>query len=178
MSCRYYSDGRKKRFILRLTSLSGHACAVVLVLLMLMPTVSAGEIIANASYSMAVSEENANLDAMAKAPTAAFSGTTKSGPEPLMVTFTDKTRGSITSRLWEYKLHSGSSWTTSTLHEASTFSFTSAGIYDIRLTANGAGGSDTKTEPNYITVNEAASGHWFTGTPSLSGPKPLTVSFT
>ena len=78
------------------------------------------------------------------------------GPEPLTVTFTDKTKGSITSRLWEYKLHSGSSWTTFTLDEASTFSFTSAGIYDIRLTVIGAGGSDTKTEPNYITVNEAA----------------------
>ena len=76
MSCRYYSDGRKKRFILRVTSLSVTACAVVLVLLMLMPTVSAGEIIANPSYNgMAVPEENANLDAMAKAPTAAFSGT-------------------------------------------------------------------------------------------------------
>ena len=76
MSCRYYSDGRKKRYILRLTSLSVTACAVVLVLLMLVPTVSAGEIMVNASNNgMAVSEENANWDAMAKAPTAAFSGT-------------------------------------------------------------------------------------------------------
>ena len=102
----------------------------------------------------------------------------ESGPEPLTVTFTDKTKGNITSRLWEYKLHSGSSWTTFTLDGASTFSFTNAGIYDIRLTATGAGGSDTKTEPNYITVNEAAPVAAFSGTPSLSGPKPLTVSFT
>jgi len=176
MSIRYYADGGEKRFILRFISLFLTAGAGVLVLFMLMPAVSA---VVNAGYNgLAASEENANWSAMAKAPTAAFSGAPRSGPEPLSVTFTDKTKGSITSRLWEYKLHAGSTWTVFTLDEASAFSFTTAGIYDVRLTVTGADGSDTKTELSYIKVNEAAPVAAFYGTPSLSGPEPLTVSFT
>ena len=159
MSFRFYSNGIRKRLILRFTSLFVTACAVSLVLLMLMPTVSAVEIIVNTSYNgMVASEEDANWSTMAKCPRRVFYGTPTSGPKPLTVTFTDKSKGRITSRLWEYKLHSGSTWTTFDLDQASKFSFAYSGIYDVRLTVTGEGGSNTKTESNYITVNEAAPG--------------------
>jgi len=89
------------------------------------------------------------------APFAAFSGTPRSGPKPLIVTFTDSSLGVITSRLWEYKLNSVSTWTTFTLDGAKSFSFANIGTYDVRLNVTGPGGSNTKTELNYITVTNA-----------------------
>ena len=106
------------------------------------------------------------------APVAGFSGTPTSGPKPLTVTFTDSSSGSITSRLWEYKLNASSTWTTFTLDGASKYSFANTGIYDVRLNVTGPGGSNTKTEWKYITVNDVAPVAGFSGTPT-SGPKPL-----
>ena len=71
------------------------------------------------------------------APVAAFSGTPTSGPKPLTVTFTDSSSGSITSRLWEYKLNASSTWTTFTLDGASKYSFANTGVYDVRLNVTG-----------------------------------------
>lgn len=98
MSNENYAEGGEKRFILRFASLCLTAGAGILVLFMLMPAVCAGEIRVNAGdKSIAVPVENAQWSVMAKAPTAAFTGTPRSGPEPLRVTFTDRTQGTITS---------------------------------------------------------------------------------
>jgi C1A family cysteine protease len=118
------------------------------------------------------------LNSGTTAPVAAFSGTPLSGTAPLKVTFTDSSTGSITSRTWYYKLTSASTWTPFTPDGTNAFTFTGSGLYDIQLTVSGPGGSSTKIQPGYITVNPtpppvAA----FSGIPT-SGTAPLTVQFT
>jgi PKD repeat protein len=154
------------------------ACAGSLVLLLLMQTASGAMIAGNEYFNgMAASTNDINLSIMKKAPVAVFSCTPKSGSRPLTVTFIDSSKGSITSKLWEYKLNSVSTWTTFTLDRTSSFSFVNAGIYDVRLTVTGQGSSDSKTEPRFITVNEATPVAAFSGMPT-SGSQPLNVQFT
>ena len=91
--------------------------------------------------------------------------------------FTDQSTNGPTSWKWEYKLGSGS-WTQFSTAQSPSYSFTATGTYSIRLTATNAGGSNTLTKSNYITVSAppkpvAA----FTATPT-SGMPPLAVQFT
>ena len=110
-------------------------------------------------------------------PVAVFSGTPTSGTAPLKVTFTDSSTGSITSRIWYYKLTSASTWTPFTPDGTNAFPFTSSGLYDIQLTVSGPGGSSTKIQPGYIAVTTPPPVAAFSGTPT-SGTAPLTVYFT
>jgi PKD repeat protein len=57
--------------------------------------------------------------------------------------------------------------------------YSSAGSYTVGLTVTGAGGSDTETKSNYVTVTAptAAPVAGFSGTPT-SGVAPLTVNFS
>ncbi len=117
--------------------------------------------------------------AVTPAPVAAFSGTPVNGNAPLKVVFTDTSSGSITSRAWEYKLSSASTWTTFTLAGDNSYTFTSAGAYDIRLTVTGPGGSDSEVKTSYITVSTPTPtiSAQFTASP-VSGYTPLAVRFT
>ena len=85
-------------------------------------------------------------------PVADFSGTPLSGTNPLSVAFTDLSTNTPTSWLWEK--NDGSGWAnfagTPTAQNPSE-SFT-AGTWSVRLTATNAGGSNTNTKNNYITV--------------------------
>jgi PKD repeat protein len=110
-------------------------------------------------------------------PVAGFSGTPRSGTVPLKVVFTDSSSGTITSRVWAYKLHADTTWTPFTLDGENSFTFPAVGMYDVNLTVIGPGGSNTATEDNYITVTEAAPVAGFSGTPR-SGTVPLKVVFT
>ena len=85
-------------------------------------------------------------------PVASFDAAPTSGSSPLTVTFTDASTGDkISSRIWEYKLNSSdSTWTPITLDGASSFTFTKAGSYDVKLTVTGTGGSDDEVKMNYI----------------------------
>jgi PKD repeat protein len=113
------------------------------------------------------------------APVADFSATPTSGNKPLNVVFTDSSSGSITTRAWEYKLHSGTTYTTFTLDGANSFSFPNAGIYDIQLNVTGPGGSNIKTRESYITVNEPVPAPVADfSADHTSGTSPLTVIFT
>jgi len=87
-------------------------------------------------------------------PVAAFDATPTSGSVPLTVTFTDKSIGDkISSRIWQYKLDaSESTWTPFTLDGTSSFTFTKAGSYDVRLTVTGTGGSDDEVKMDYINL--------------------------
>jgi PKD repeat protein len=178
VSFRYYFDDTRERIILRCTSSVIKVCVISLFILLLLPTANAGNVVTNTGNNgMVTSGEDANVSIMSKGPVAAFSGMPTSGPKPLTVTFTDSSKGSITSEVWEYKLHSGSTWMTLPLDGSASFSFTNAGIYDIQLTVTGKSGSNTKTEPGYISVNETAPLAAFSGSPP-SGSKPLSVTFT
>lgn len=112
------------------------------------------------------------------APTAAFSGTPTSGNSPLSVSFTDSSAGTPTSWLWQYKLHSASTWTnfTNSTQQNPTQSFPS-GTYDVKLTVTNANGSDVEQKDNYITANVVAPVANFSYTPT-TGNAPLDVSFT
>jgi PKD repeat protein len=83
-------------------------------------------------------------------PIAGFTGTPQSGPAPLAVSFTDTSTGDITSRSWQYK-NATADWTqfSTILNPSYTFP---VGTYDIRLNVTGPGGSNTRTENGYITV--------------------------
>jgi PKD repeat protein len=111
-------------------------------------------------------------------PVAAFISDVQSGTAPLLVHFTDQSINTPTSWKWEYRVDAGS-WTefgSGARNPSRTFA---AGIFDIRLTATNAGGSDSELKTDFITVNPAASAPVaaFYGNP-LSGTALLTVSFT
>jgi PKD repeat protein len=113
-------------------------------------------------------------------PIAEFEATPTLGRAPLRVTFTDLSKDNgnngITSRVWEYKLNSDYRWTTFSLDEASSFTFTNDGTYDVRLTLTGTGEPDDETKANYISVSSPPVAA-FEVTPT-SGPTPLIVTFT
>ncbi len=105
-------------------------------------------------------------------PVAAFVGSPTSGTEPLNVSFTDQSSGSITSWSWTFG-DGGSSTSQSPSH-----TYTSDGTYSVTLTVTGPGGSDGETKTNYITVNPCTNPvAGFSGSPT-SGDYNLNVSFT
>ncbi len=116
---------------------------------------------------------NAVTGSGATAPVAGFSGTPTNGAAALLVTFTDASSGSITSRVWSFG-DGGTSVLTSPSH-----SYTNAGSFSVSLTVLGPLGSNTLTLANYITVTNVlvAPVAAFTANP-LSGAAPLLVSFT
>jgi PKD repeat protein len=105
------------------------------------------------------------------APVADFSGNPTSGDAPLTVNFSDLSTNSPTSWDWTFG-DTGSSSAQSPSHE-----YTSASDYTVSLTAANAGGEDTETKTNYISVSQPAPVADFSGSP-LSGDAPLTVNFT
>jgi PKD repeat protein len=80
------------------------------------------------------------------APVANFSATPTSGVAPLVVNFTDTSSGSITSRSWNF----GDGSTSTATNPSHTYSV--AGTYTVSLTVTGSGGSNTKTNSNFINV--------------------------
>ncbi|MFA5415563.1 MAG: PKD domain-containing protein, partial [Methanoregula sp.] len=107
------------------------------------------------------------------APVANFTGTPTTGTVPLTVTFTDTSTNTPTG--WNWSFGDGSLVNATEQHPVHTY--TSAGVYTVSLNATSAGGSDTTTRTNYITVTEPAPVANFTGTPTI-GIMPLTVTFT
>jgi PKD repeat protein len=77
-----------------------------------------------------------------------FAAEPTSGDAPLVVTFTNASRGDYTSCLWEF-----GDQTTSPLHSP-THTYDAAGVYTVTLTISGLGGIDTRTKESYITVSE------------------------
>jgi len=107
------------------------------------------------------------------APVADFSGSPLSGDAPLSVSFTDLSTNSPTAWSWTFG-DGGSSSAQNPSHD-----YTSAGDYTVSLDATNAGGSDTETKTDYISVSSPVTPPVadFFGSP-LSGDAPLTVNFT
>jgi PKD repeat protein len=80
-------------------------------------------------------------------PSVNFSADPLTGIVPLVVSFTDKSTGTITSRLWDFG--NGKTGTSAT-PKAKYFK---PGTYTVSLTVTGPGGSDKETKTDYITVN-------------------------
>ncbi len=107
----------------------------------------------------------------AQKPIADFTASTTFGPYPLNVTFTDQSVNLATS--WSWTFGDGG---TSTAQNPS-YTYNSAGVFTVALTATNALGSSTRTKTNDITVvspNPVAS---FSASP-VTGGAPLAVSFT
>ncbi|HEU4365733.1 MAG TPA: S8 family serine peptidase [Candidatus Krumholzibacteria bacterium] len=86
--------------------------------------------------------------------TANFSGAPTSGTAPLAVTFSDLSTGSPTSWSWNF-CDGGTSTAQNPSH-----TYTTAGTYNVTLTASNACGSDAEVKNAYITVTGA--GGWTT----------------
>jgi len=108
---------------------------------------------------------------MTVTPTALFKSTVTSGYEPLTVQFVDASTNSPNSWVWSF----GDGGTSTLQNPAHTY--TAAGTYAVTLTATNTIGSNTVTQPGYITVNAAVPVTSFTANVT-SGVKPLTVQFT
>jgi PKD repeat protein len=133
----------------------------------------AHEVASNSYASIGTRVEFRRSTATGTAPVANFSANVTYGIAPLTVQFTDTSTGSPTS--WNWSFGDGSLATVQ--HPVHTY--TTTGIYTVSLNATNAGGSNTKTVTNYITVTAVpripvAS---FTATPT-SGTSPLTITFT
>ncbi len=81
---------------------------------------------------------------------AEFSGTPLSGPSPLTVQFTDLSSKNPTSWLWDF----GDGDTSVLQHPAHTY--TTDGVYTVKLTASDSVETNTKTKTNYIKVGISA----------------------
>jgi len=80
-------------------------------------------------------------------PVAAFYALPVSGNPPLTVNFTDQSQGNITG--WSWNFGDGYSST----QQNPSHQYTAVGVYTTSLTTTGPSGSDTETEPNFITVS-------------------------
>ena len=107
-------------------------------------------------------------------PVAAFSADVTSGTAPLAVTFSDQSTGAPTSWSWTFG-DGGTSTVQSPVH-----SYAAAGTYSVTLTASNAGGPNSLTKTNYITVSSAPPPPPVAAFSAnvTSGPAPLAVTFT
>jgi PKD repeat protein len=79
-------------------------------------------------------------------PVAAFIGSNLRGSNPLIVAFTDQSTGSLTT--WNWEFGDGNTATTSN----PVYSYVTKGTFTVSLTVTNAGGSNSTTQSNYITV--------------------------
>jgi PKD repeat protein len=84
-------------------------------------------------------------------PVANFTGSPTSGTEPLAITFTDASTGSITNWFWNFGNGNTTNFTIST-NPSQTYT---AGTYTVILVVSGPGGTSTNTRTSYITVFSA-----------------------
>lgn len=104
------------------------------------------------------------------APVADFNGVPVNGAAPLAVYFTDLSTNIPASWAWDFG-DSGTSTDQNPVH-----TYTTPGVYTVALTVTNAGGSDTETKTDYITVLGIPVAD-FSGTPT-SGTVSLSVDFT
>jgi PKD repeat protein len=93
-------------------------------------------------------EVKADYIEVAVTPVAAFSATADAVPADTLVTFTDESTGVPTEWLWDF-----GDGSTSTLQNPTHEYDTAAGTYTVTLTVSNAGGEDTETKTEYITIS-------------------------
>ena len=115
-----------------------------------------------AGYGNNLYVDNINISgtAVPTAPTASFTSTPSSTScTGQTVQYTSTSTGSPTTYSWTF---AGGTPSTSTIQNP-TVTYSTAGTYNVVLTASNAAGSNTSTQNNYITINQ---------TPSISGTTP------
>jgi len=108
-------------------------------------------------------------------PVANFTGTPTSGSAPLSVWFNGTSTNVPTSRAWNF----GDGSIVNLSVQNLTHVYLIPGNYTVNLTATNAGGSNTSTKVNYITVTGTPVSHPVANfvTDPASGTAPLTVNF-
>lgn len=101
-------------------------------------------------------------------PVADFVASTTSGPMELLVNFSDKSKGTVSSWLWDF-----GDGTPPSTEQNPTHVYSEPGVYSVTLTINVDG--DTLTKSDYIKVTTPVAA--FSATPT-TGDGPLTVIFT
>jgi PKD repeat protein len=107
------------------------------------------------------------------APVANFTILPQSGTAPLSVQFTNTTTGDVTGYIWDFD-NNGQPDSTET---SPSFTYTTAGTYTARLTANGLGGSTFVDKIISVSAPVTPPQASFT-TSASSGNTPLQVVFT
>jgi uncharacterized repeat protein (TIGR01451 family) len=106
------------------------------------------------------------------APVADFSASPRSGVVPLTVAFEDQSACSPTHWAWDF----GDGAISAQQHP--THTYTAIGSYTVTLTVSNTLGSDTLSEPNYISVINSAPALGAVDPSSGSGPTGVTTYFT
>jgi len=105
-------------------------------------------------------------------PVASFSGSNTSGYAPLVVRFTDSSSSSPTN--WSWTFGDMGAGNTSVL-QSPLHTYLDTGTYTVSLTATNAGGSNTATYTNYITVIQAFTINATAGADGTITPAGITV---
>ena len=126
-------------------------------------------------HSEDVDKQTITFTGTPQPPDANFSGTPTTGTAPLEVSFTDSSTGDIDSWSWDFD----NNGTEDSTVQNPTHTYSDPGTYTVTLEVTGPGGTDTRTEIDYITVTPAPQPPVaeFSGAPR-TGVAPLEVSFT
>lgn len=113
------------------------------------------------------------------APIADFSATTRTGLDSLMTTFSCKSQGEITSRVWNFG--DGSDPVVGNSKQVG-YEYKTPGTYTVSLSVAGPSGSDAEVKVGYIEVTASQPPPPTKPTADFAadkvkGPAPLTVSF-
>jgi len=107
---------------------------------------------------------------VANIPVADFTSNVTSGALPLTVNFSDQSTNEPTE--WEWNFGDGNTST----EQNPTHTYSTVGTYNVSLNATNAGGSNSTSVTDYITVAVAPVANFTTDI--TSGTAPLTVTFT
>nr|WP_321506387.1 PKD domain-containing protein [uncultured Methanoregula sp.] len=117
-------------------------------------------------HSLDIEEKGGTIDS----PVVSFAADATSGPVTHTFTFTDSSTNTPTSWAWTFG-DAGTSTDKNPTHQ-----YTAAGKYTVALTATNAGGSNTLTKTDYITVSAAPVAGF--AADATSGPLTHTFTFT
>ncbi len=81
-------------------------------------------------------------------PQADFSADVTAGTAPLAVSFTDLSTGGVTGWAWDFD----NNGVTDSIVQNASYTYTSAGVYDVKLTVTGPGGSASITKTSFVQV--------------------------
>ncbi len=122
-------------------------------------------------YAAPSQESGSGFIIVTNPPVADFFTTTQFGTAPLLVSFSDRSQGSIPlNYLWEF----GDGSTSTEQNPTHNYAFN--GKYTVCLTVTNKYGTDKKTVPDFVSVGDTPAASFY-ATPT-QGTFPLTVKFT